>query len=343
MRASVFLLFFCLYCGYCSAAAPAPKTPPKPETTPSAPPPQLFCILGGQSGKPFGDLASFKSVVWKNDIVYAGETADGSKDQQARLEILKTMREARGSKIAVGFDALDSSLQPVLDDYTAGKIPEEEFLQRTGWRSRSGADFALYRPIFDFVIRNGLRALALNVPRELISKIEREGLSGLSDEDKKLLPAQITVSKNKKYLEFLKTSFPGAGAAVEGTPAWENYLAAASSWNEGAGTRIADFVNLNPGWEVLVAAGNARLVYNAALPASVKSRTVKIRQASFYADTAAKCPETLPAAHKDIANYIWYTNGPKKPGPAALPAAASVAPAAAPSPAAGRTISPAAQ
>ena len=267
-----------------------------------------FCIFGGQSGKPFNDLAAFKSVIWKNDIVYAGGKPDRFKDQQALLEILKAMREARGSKIAVGFETMNMSVQPALDDYAAGKISEEEFLQKTGWQKESGGDFSLYRPIFEFIIRNKLRALALNTPKETVSKLEREGQAGLNNEDKKLLPAQINISKNKKYLEFLKAAFDGLGVAASGAPAWDKYLYAVSCWNEAAGAGISDFVNANPGWSVLIAAGNDRLIYNAAVPASVKSRTVKIRQASFYSEDAEKCPETLPKELENLANYIWYTS-----------------------------------
>ncbi len=301
MKTSVFFLIFCL--PYIAAAAGAPAAAEK------AVPTQVFCIFGAQSGKPFGDLAAFKSVIWKSDVVYAGGAPDRLKDQQARLEILKAMREARGSKIIVGFETLAIAQQPILDDYAAGKISEEDFLQKTGWQKESGAGFALYKPIFDFIIRNKLRALALKVPEEIIIKIEREGLAGLNEEEKKFLPAPVGISRHKKYLEFLKASFSGPGtssATAAGIAAFDNRLAAVSSWNESAGARIADFLNANPGWAVLVAAGNDRLVYNAAVPASVKNRTVKLRQASFYAETAEKCPAELPKDHKDLANYIWY-------------------------------------
>lgn len=325
MKFLILSLFFCLSGDSSAKAAPAANGTPmagrsaiQKKQAPSQGPlalktakpdtPQAFCIFGGQSGKPFGDPASFKSVIWKSDVVYAGGTPGRPADQQARLEILKAMREARGPKIAVAFEALDIPLQPVLDDYAAGKINEEDFLRKTGWQKESDAGFAPYRPIFDFIIRNKLRALTLNVPKEMVSRIERNGPSGLNDEDKKFLPAQVNISKHKKYLEFLKASFGGRSAAgAAGAPAWDNYLAAVSSWNEGAGARIADFINANPGWSVLVAAGNDRLVYNAALPASVKSRTVKLRQASFYAEDAEKCPAALPKERKDLANYIWYT------------------------------------
>jgi uncharacterized iron-regulated protein len=94
------------------------------------------------------------------------------------------------------------------------------------------------------------------------------------------------------------------------------------------GARIADFVNANPGYEVLVVAGNGHVMYNAAIPASVKARVEKVRQASFYTENAPKCPETMPKEHKDLANYMWYINHPPKPEPAPAMSVSTAAPAA---------------
>jgi len=93
-----------------------------------------------------------------------------------------------------------------------------------------------------------------------------------------------------------------------------------AAWNEGMGARIADFLGANPGYSVLVLAGNGHLMYNAAIQASVKSRTKGLRQASFYTESAAACPEKLPEEHKNLAGYIWYINHAPKPAPAAPPA-----------------------
>ncbi|MFA6434666.1 MAG: ChaN family lipoprotein [Elusimicrobiales bacterium] len=311
MKHLVISLFLCLPGPAARAAERAHRKPDMNIKKDAPAPAQTFCIFGGQSGKPFGDQAAFKSVIWKSDIVYAGGSPGRPADQQARLEILKAMREARGSKIAVGFEELAVPLQPILDEYTAGKISEEDFLQKTGRRKGPQPDFAPYRPIFNFIIQNKLRALALDPPDDLVVGIGREGPAALNETEKKLLPAQLKTGNRKKYLEFLKTSFDGpaaSSATAAGARDWENHLAAVSAWNESAGAAIADFINSKPGWSMLVLAGNDRLIYNAALPASVKSRAAKVRQASFYAEDAEKCPAALPRERRDLANYIWYTD-----------------------------------
>jgi len=284
-----------------------------------------FCIFGAQSGKPFDSEAAFKSVIWKSDVVYVGETHDQPLDHQAQFETLKAMRIARGSKIAVGFEMLNLTLQPVLDEYAAGKMTEADFLAKIDWKKEWGFDFTMYKPLFDFIVANKLRALALNVPKAVVAKIARGGLAALTPDDKRFLPETVVISASKKYNEYLKESFSGHGdSPMAKMFTLENYLASMAAWNEGMGLRLADFLNANPGYAALVIAGNGHVVYNAAIPASVKARVKGVRQASFYTENSAKCPEKMSKEHKDMANYIWYLNYPPKPEPAA-PAAASTA------------------
>jgi uncharacterized iron-regulated protein len=247
-----------------------------------------FCIFGGHSGKSFSGEAAFNSLVWRSDVVYVGETHGQPLDHMAQLTALNAMRIARGSKIAVGFEMLDQTLQPVLDDYAAGKLTEEEFLAKTDWQKEWGFDFAMYKPLFELIARNRLRALALNVPQAVVAKIARTGLDSLTPEERQYLPEKVKITKNKKYNDYLKAYFGGHGdGPLAKIMTLDNYLASMAAWNEGMGARIADFLEKNPGYEMLVVAGNGHLLYNAAIPASVKSRAKDVRQISFYIDHPA--------------------------------------------------------
>jgi len=312
MKIPVFLLFFAL------PAAAAPSGPG-------------FCIFGGQSGKPFDSAAAFNTVVWKSDVVYVGETHDEPLDHQAQFEALKAMRIARGSKIIVGFEMLNQELQPVLDEYVAGRLTEAEFLARVNWEKEWKFDFGMYKPLFDFVIANKLKAAALNVPRPVIMKIARSGLAALTPEEKKFLPEKVEISQHKKYVEYLKKSFSEHGSTVTAKSIeFENYSAAMAAWNEGMGAKLAEHLAANPGYEALVVAGNGHLAYNAAIPASVKARVPGLRQASFFTVDAPRCPAKMEKDHKDLGNYIWYIAHPAKPKPAVPPAMSTAAAAAVP-------------
>ncbi|HAF96627.1 MAG: hypothetical protein A2021_08565 [Elusimicrobia bacterium GWF2_52_66] len=306
-------ILFLIPCNVAAAQKPAKEGQP---AAPAAPDPR-FCIFGAQSGKAFSSEAAFKSVIWKNDVVYIGEAHGRAPDHLAQLEALQAMKVARGSKIVVGFEMLNMTLQPFLDDYSGGKLTEENFLDKIDWKKEWGFDFSLYKPLFDFIRENKLKALALNVPKKVVSKIAREGLGSLSAEEKQYLPEKVEITPHKKYNDYLKASFASGGdAAMDKILTLENYLASMAAWNEGMGARLATFLNANAGYAALVAAGNGHVIYNAAMPASVKARVKGVRQASFYTEDAAICPGTFPKEHKDMANYVWYIAHPKKTGPA---------------------------
>ena len=307
MKVFAFFLLLSVPASALSVKAPASRADIPAQIRQSTDNAPGYCIFGAQSGKPFNSEAAFRSIVWKSDIIYVGETPDQVKDHLAQLETLKALRIARGSKIAVGFEMLDTTMQPVLDKYAAGELTEKEFLTRSDWAGQWGFDFSLYKPLFDFVVRNKLRALALNVPKTVVSKIARSGLESLATEERRFLPEKINITGHKKYLEYLKEFFAGSGGSpVPQAFTWENYIASVSAWNEGMGARIADFASANPGWALLIITGNGHVAYNAATPASVKSRTNNISQASFHTENSATCPAVFPKEHKNLANYVWY-------------------------------------
>ncbi len=282
-----------------------------------------FCIFNSRSGSPLGDETAFKAAVRNADVVFSGESHDQMKDHLAQLEALKALGEARGEKIVVGFEMLNMTLQPVLDDYAAGKISEEDFLLKADWKKEWGFDFNLYKPLFDLIRAGKLKALALNLPKKIVSKIARVGLDGLSAEEKQYLPAKVEITRNEAYIKYMRQTFDGhsrsaadtaltrtgtaaAGKNGMGDFTFENYLAAMCAWNETMGARLAEFLNANPGFAGITIAGSGHVIYNAGIPASVASRTPGLRSVSFYPVDAAVCPAAFPACDADLADLVWY-------------------------------------
>jgi len=288
---------------------------PEPKAISSVPAPAAaedrgVCVFSSVSGQVLSGQDALAGAVKDAAVVYVGETHDQAADHQAQLAALEALYALRGNGAAVGFEMLNASLQPVLDEYVSGRIDQEEFLEKTAWKKEWGFDFGLYKPLFDFAIRHKLRALALNVPKRIISKIGRFGLGSLTPEERAFLPETVAITAHKEYLAYLKENYESMHAAAPGTmPAitWENYLAAMCAWNEGMGSRIADFLNADPARTVMTIAGNGHIAYNAAIPASVASRVKGIRQASFHTEGAALCPAAVPAGLLGRADYIWFT------------------------------------
>ncbi|MCX5785094.1 MAG: ChaN family lipoprotein [Elusimicrobia bacterium] len=274
-----------------------PPPAPSPRTAPG------FCVFNSLSGAPVGGPAAFQTLIQNSDAVFVGETHDQMADHLAQLEALKALYAARGGGIVVGFEMLNMTLQPVLDDYAAGRLTEEDFLLKADWKTEWGFDFNLYKPLFDFIRANRLKALALNLPKKVVSNIAHVGLEALTPEDKQYLPPDLKVTTNEAYIKYIRSSFEGHMADMF---KFENYLAAMSAWNETMGARLAAFVNANPGFAALAVAGAGHVIYNAGIPESFKSRTAGLRLASFYPQDAAACPAAFPAQDAGLADYVWY-------------------------------------
>ncbi|MDO8804197.1 MAG: ChaN family lipoprotein [Elusimicrobiota bacterium] len=269
-----------------------------------------FCVFNGTGGSALDSGAAF-AAIRGSDVVYVGESHDQANDHLAQLEALKALSEARGGSVVVGFEMLNMTLQPVLDEYASGKITEAEFLRKADWQKEWGFDFNLYKPIFDFIREKELSALALNLPKKIVSRIAMAGLAGLTPAEQKYLPANLHVTTDEKYIAYIKESFDGHMSDMF---KFENYLAAMSAWNETMGARLADFINSNPGFAGLAVAGSGHIIYNAGIPASLKARAPGARGLSFIMQGADACPSAFPEDDKGLADYVWYVRHTGQPG-----------------------------
>ena len=243
------------------------------------------------------------SLIKKSNVIYVGETHTSKESHQIQLEIIKKTYNIKGSKICVGFEMINRTLQDVLDKYVNLEISEDEFLTQINWEKEWGFDFQLYKPLFDFIRENKLTALAINVPRKIVSKVARTGLEGISEDEKKLIARDIKVTNHKKYNDYLKKTFHGHGEnPMNKIMTFENYKLAMAVWNESMAERISDFLKENPNYTVIVIVGNGHIMYNASIPWSVKERT-KVKNLSIYTISSQEFKDLRKV--KDFADIVW--------------------------------------
>lgn len=110
-----------------------------------------------------------------SDVVFVGEIHDHAPAHQLELALL-TGLQARRPELALGFEMFERDVQPDLDGYLSGSVPEADFLARSRPWKNYGTD---YRPLVEYAREHGLAALATNVPRPLAAQVAREGLQAL--------------------------------------------------------------------------------------------------------------------------------------------------------------------
>lgn len=296
------------------------------------PPPGPPAVFDGGPGCVVMDPASRESLgpealaerIAGSDAVYVGESHDQKAAHLAQLEALKILSSAKKNKVIVGFEMLNSGLQPVLDRYAAGKLTEKEFLEKADWAKEWGFDFGLYKPLFDHIRENKLKAAALNVPRAVIKKIARGGLGALSPEEKKFLPEKVEVNPDPLYLAYLRSTYGGHGDnPMAKVITWDNYLLSMAAWNEGMADSAVKALKRHKGHAMLVIAGNGHVMYNAGIPFSVRNRLPDLKHLSVYTEDAEKTAE-FRENPSPLADLVWFVRHGKKP---AVPAVSTAVPA----------------
>ncbi len=121
------------------------------------------------------------------DLYIIGEIHDSFACHAWQQQFIEALAREH-PRLLVGFEFFTRDDDAALADYLEGKINESELLQRTGWYRRGTLNFGYTRQVLETVKRLGLKAVGLNVPRELIRRVAKAGSAGLSAEEKGLFP-----------------------------------------------------------------------------------------------------------------------------------------------------------
>jgi len=195
-------------------------------------------------------------------IVYVGESHDRFEHHRAQYQVIRELYR-KNKKLAIGMEMFQRPFQQALDDYIAGVIDEKTFLKKSEYFKRWGFDYHLYREVLLFARENRLPVIALNIRKEIVSKVSKEGLQALSEDDLKEVPAQLDLS-DADYRERLRAVF-GRHANPEGK-SFDFFYQAQVLWDESMAHTLNEFMTKNPGYQVVVIAGVGHMAYGSGIP-----------------------------------------------------------------------------
>jgi len=197
------------------------------------------------------------------DVFIIGEFHDSYACHVWQKEFIEALaKETPG--LLVGFEFFNRSDDPVLDLYLNGNIGEAELLQKTGWYQRGAMNFAYTRLVLETVKKLGLKAVGLNVPREMVSRVAKRGWAGLSAAERTLFPGAERSHPEHEY--FIRSTL---GEFAVQVPLWfRNVYAAQKCWD----TVMAESMRLalaRPefrGRKGIIIAGSAHVAYGLGIP-----------------------------------------------------------------------------
>jgi uncharacterized iron-regulated protein len=126
--------------------------------------------------KRFSDFESLAAAAARADVVFFGEHHDDSPTHRMELALLQAVARRRGN-VVLALEMFERDVQPILDQYLAGRIGEAAFLTASRPWPNYQAD---YRPLIEFARAHGWKVVAGNVPRRLASAVSSQGLDAIN-------------------------------------------------------------------------------------------------------------------------------------------------------------------
>ncbi len=217
------------------------------------------------------DIRTMIDEVSNVPVVFVGERHDEADHHKVQLEVLKGLK-AKGKHLAIGMEMFEDFSQAALDAWSAGKVPTHAFVKvyQSNWRN---VPYWLYEDIFDYARDNHIPIIALNAPRQIVTKVSQQGLSSLTDSDKRMLPPAVDSEVSDAFLDFMRSSY---AVHNKNDNHFRHICEAQILRNRVMASRIRDYNQLHPERVIVVLAGGAHARQRGGIPAELGSLPFKI-------------------------------------------------------------------
>jgi uncharacterized iron-regulated protein len=258
-----------------------------------------YSVLDARTGRQV-DSEAFWTQLAGDRVVCVGEEHPNPHHHWFQLEVMTQMAKRHtAGKLALGMEMFQRPFQGVLDDYAAKRIDSAALRSRAGYEDRWGYDYNFYGPTIDTARDAGAALLALNAPRELTKKLVRQGIEGLSPDDRKQLPELVLDDpRHRAWFDATMEDMGGAhghstnkpeGSADDkpekasgdakpegpppGMPSADRIYAAQVLWDEAMAQGAATWAAAQPGGLVVLLAGVGHC-HDSAIVGRIKRRGV---------------------------------------------------------------------
>lgn len=259
-------------------------------------------------------------------IVLLGEAHTTIAHHRWQLYMLSALH-SRQANLIVGFEMLPRRVQSALDDWSAGKLTEAEFLEQSEWQKVWGYDAGLYLPLLHFARLNRLPTIALNIDRELVSQVSQQGWQAL-DEARRMglsdpAPASDAYRDSLAQLYAYKQTLVDSSEDEEAvepdldeilrSDAFSNFVEAQLTWDRAMAEALAAAHRRDPQAVVVGIVGRGHLEYGYGIPHQLADMGIDEVDVLLPLDSTADC-DPLPA---DLASAVFVVaaEGETAPSP----------------------------
>jgi uncharacterized iron-regulated protein len=134
-------------------------------------------------GAAFTDFETMLADLARADVILVGEQHDDPNTHRLEAALLEGLFRRR-VPVTLSLEMFERDVQPALDAYLAGTVPEEEFLKGARPWPRYATD---YRALVEIARGHGWPVVAANVPRRIAADVAKSGrtaVDGLMSADR---------------------------------------------------------------------------------------------------------------------------------------------------------------
>lgn len=286
-----------LLCAAALAWGQDAAAPPLPDLT-------SFDLMRSEPGKPpvYLTVAQAADLLKNYDVIFLGEWHDDAANHLAEMDLLRAIHD-RAQQLALSMEQFERDVQPVVDDYMAGRIGEDALISK----ARAWGNYAeSYRPLVEFAKDHRLPVIAANAPASLVRCVGEKGPDFLKTLDpQKRLWAAATLhledgAYKDKFMHFLAGSShgaTGAGAAAQNARAFASQVLRDDTMAES----IALYLQKNPGHKVVHITGDFHVEGGLGTVERLKDRMPDLKIA-VVAPVEAKDPNRPSVSPEDAKN-----------------------------------------
>jgi len=179
----------------------------------------------------------------KVNIILVGEVHNQEAHHRLQLAIIKALNDTK-APIAVGFEMFIADNQSILDQWVAGTMSSDAFIN--AYYANWNFPWPLYRDIFIYLRENKIPAAGLNISPEITIKVSTSGFSSLTKEE---------LASGKQFLHFCEAQL---------------------IWDQVMARNLIGFLTRNPDKTLVAVTGNGH-AWKRGIPEQLKTQSEKTR------------------------------------------------------------------
>jgi uncharacterized iron-regulated protein len=275
-------------------------------------------IVPGSSSA--SDAGTVLGTLAAADMVLLGEAHTTVEHHRWQLHSLAALHTLRPNMV-IAFEMFPRRVQPILDQWVAGTLQPDAFLETVEWARVWGYDADLYLPLFHFARQHRIPMVAMNVERRLISRVAETGWEAIPEQEREGVTAPATAGRDyraslaqlyrnkqrfgldpKAHVAADDVETPEAAlAALAEDVSFQRFVQAQTTWDRAMAEAMVSARQDHPGAWVVAVVGRGHVEFDNGIEHQLEDLGVQHVASALPIEVGEACRTLTPG----VADYVF--------------------------------------